>query len=134
MDGAGGDADALPRELFADRRLAVPLLFELPDARTHPFREDDPAASDAEEEGGAAGSEPSDAEGEDSTSTEQHGSWEQDTQDLGEISGVRGSTHRDGETGPVPSEPDAPSDIDSAEEAQRAARAALQRWTSSASE
>jgi len=96
--------------------------------------EDDPAASDAEEAGDAEGSEPSGTEGEDSTSTEQHGSWEQDTQDLGEISGVRGSTHRDGETGPVSSEPDAPSDIDSAEEAQRAARAALQRWTNSASE
>src|SRR5690606_21903598 len=58
---------------------------------------------------------------------------EEVTQDLTEISGVRGSNHdgtavRDAPVG------EQASDIDSAEEAQRAARAALQRWTNSASE
>lgn len=65
-------------------------------------------------------------------------SWDQPTQDLGEISGVRGSStlraeasgDADAGTGPITQ----PSDLDSAAEAQRAARAALQRWTSSDSE
>src|SRR5690606_38495376 len=59
---------------------------------------------------------------------------EEITQDLTEISGVRGSNH----DRPARPEADAaqhqPSDIDSAQEAQRAARAALQRWTNSSSE
>src|SRR5690606_28952578 len=57
---------------------------------------------------------------------------EEVTQDLTEISGVRGSNH-DGTVRDAPVGEQA-SDIDSAEEAQRAARAALQRWTNSASE
>ncbi|WP_417554234.1 phosphotransferase [Microbacterium sp.] len=58
--------------------------------------------------------------------------WDAPTQDLAEVGLVRGSTHgSDTESAPVAEQP---SDIDSAEEAQRAARAALQRWTSSDSE
>ncbi len=63
-------------------------------------------------------------------------SWETPTQDLSEISGVRGSATHD--TAPASSQPGEPDDADgeadSEDEAQRAARAALQRWTSSASE
>lgn len=67
-----------------------------------------------------------------------HASWEEPTQDLTEISGVRGSSHGAGDS-PMPdprTEPGqpGPADVDSAEEAQRAARAALQRWTRSDSE
>ncbi|MFD5224973.1 phosphotransferase [Microbacterium sp. NPDC058342] len=58
-----------------------------------------------------------------------HDSWEEPTQDLTEVSGMRGSSPAARADGSEP-----PSDIDSAEEAQRAARAALQRWTNSASE
>ncbi|MFC7790021.1 phosphotransferase [Microbacterium sp. MAHUQ-60] len=59
---------------------------------------------------------------------------EEITQDLTGISGVRGSNH-DGAARTEPDPPEhQPSDIDSAEEAQRAARAALQRWTNSSSE
>ncbi|WP_193598450.1 phosphotransferase [Microbacterium sp. YJN-G] len=62
--------------------------------------------------------------------------WEQPTQDLSDIAGVRGSNHSvpQAETGTDDASAAQPSDIDSAEEAQRAARAALQRWTNSASE
>ncbi|QMU97703.1 hypothetical protein FVO59_11110 [Microbacterium esteraromaticum] len=73
-----------------------------------------------------------------------HGSWDEPTQDLTEISGVRGSGHdsasqteADAPSGSRPergADDSAPSDLDSADEAQRAARAALQRWTSSDSE
>lgn len=93
--------------------------------------------------------------------TELHGHWEEPTQDLtdqAEVSGLRGSTHdshwnksADGSasdaasTSPRADDPprardgdgaseEHPDDIDSAEEAQRAARAALQRWTNSGSE
>lgn len=69
-------------------------------------------------------------------------SEEQVTQDLTEISGMRGSDHGASTQRPdvaaaadATAAPDAQrSDIDSAEEAQRAARAALQRWTNSSSE
>jgi hypothetical protein len=60
-------------------------------------------------------------------------SAEEVTQDLTEISGVRGSSHVGAPRHDAPT-PEQPSDIDSAEEAQRAARAALQRWTNSSSE
>ncbi|MGF2948529.1 phosphotransferase [Microbacterium alcoholitolerans] len=76
-----------------------------------------------------------------------HPSWEEPTQDLSEVSGVRGSTHEaldeesdasEGAPGPFgardSSEDDAHTGLDPAEEAQRAARAALQRWSSSDSE
>ncbi|MDT0156720.1 phosphotransferase [Microbacterium sp. ARD32] len=74
--------------------------------------------------------------------TEAHPSWDEPTQDLSEVSTVRGGAGRErsGVEHPAGERPDAqsqsapPSDIDSAEEAQRAARAALQRWTNSASE
>lgn len=60
--------------------------------------------------------------------------WDEPTQDLTEIGprGSAGSTDR----GAIADDAAAgsPSDLDSAAEAQRAARAALQRWTSSASE
>jgi hypothetical protein len=57
---------------------------------------------------------------------------EETTQDLTGISGVRGSNHD--ATARHETAEQQPSDIDSAEEAQRAARAALQRWTNSSSE
>ncbi|MFD5215709.1 phosphotransferase [Microbacterium sp. NPDC058345] len=59
------------------------------------------------------------------------GDEEQETQDLTEISGVRGSS-----PGSSRRTPDRQADADIApeDEAQRAARAALQRWTSSSSE
>lgn len=60
--------------------------------------------------------------------------WEQPTQDLSEISGVRGSSHGAGEADAAGADDDRASDMDSADEAQRAARAALQRWTRSDSE
>lgn len=60
-------------------------------------------------------------------------SAEEVTQDLTEISGVRGSSHVGTPRHDAPTA-EQPSDIDSAEEAQRAARAALQRWTNSSSE
>ncbi|MGX1793820.1 phosphotransferase [Microbacterium sp. NPDC055312] len=75
-----------------------------------------------------------------------HASWEEPTQDLTDIAGVRGSTRSaDGVAAPgdagraadsdqpesADSDPDSDSDSD---EAQRAARAALQRWTRSDSE
>lgn len=74
-----------------------------------------------------------------------HPSWEEPTQDLSEVSGVRGSTHaameddsdaRAGESARAggSSPQSARDDLDPAEEAQRAARAALQRWSSSDSE
>jgi len=50
------------------------------------------------------------------------------TQDLSELGEPHSSTHSDGRSATEPS------DLDSAAEAQRAARAALQRWTSSDSE
>jgi aminoglycoside phosphotransferase (APT) family kinase protein len=56
------------------------------------------------------------------------------TQDLTGISGVRGSNHDASGRPETPTPEHQPSDIDSAEEAQRAARAALQRWTNSSSE
>ncbi|WP_309127982.1 phosphotransferase [Microbacterium sp.] len=65
---------------------------------------------------------------------EELGGGEQATQDLTEVSGVRGSA---GASAPVRSTPatDAPdTDLAPEDEAQRAARAALQRWTSSSSE
>ena len=62
-------------------------------------------------------------------------SWDEATQDLTEISGVRGSSdHSDGSARTHAAGDAAPSDMDSADEAQRAARAALQRWTRSDSE
>lgn len=62
-------------------------------------------------------------------------SEEEITQDLTEISGTRGSNHDDASTRTETAATEhQPSDIDSAEEAQRAARAALQRWTNSSSE
>ncbi|MEJ1087359.1 phosphotransferase [Microbacterium sp. Mu-80] len=90
-------------------------------------------------------SEDTDAEDTDDRSDAHGGApaaWEEPTQDLTEISGVRGSTHGDArETSSAAAGSDADdgaatgsSDLDSAEEAQRAARAALQRWTSSDSE
>ncbi|WP_307366866.1 hypothetical protein [Microbacterium sp. W4I4] len=62
------------------------------------------------------------------------GSSEEVTQDLTGISGVRGSDHDGADRQDAPAPEHQPSDIDSAEEAQRAARAALQRWTNSSSE
>lgn len=59
--------------------------------------------------------------------------WDAPTQDLTEVGGVRGSTHGSTGSAAAPAA-EQPSDIDSAAEAQRAARAALQRWTSSDSE
>lgn len=59
---------------------------------------------------------------------------EEVTQDLTGISGVRGSNHDGADRQDAPAPDHQPSDIDSAEEAQRAARAALQRWTNSSSE
>ena len=76
-------------------------------------------------------------------SHEEHGSWEESTQDLSEVSGVRGSTRTDAKPSDADASPSSirdaddsthGSDLDSAEEAQRAARAALQRWTNSDSE
>lgn len=67
--------------------------------------------------------------------------WDTPTQDLSEVSGVRGSSR--GPSGSTETASDsetdaddgsAGSDLDSANEAQRAARAALQRWTRSDSE
>ncbi|MEV7620273.1 phosphotransferase [Microbacterium sp. NPDC089321] len=65
----------------------------------------------------------------------QPASWDEATQDLTDVSGVRGSSHHSDESVRTRPAPDpAPSDMDSADEAQRAARAALQRWTRSDSE
>ncbi|WP_309067045.1 phosphotransferase [Microbacterium sp.] len=64
--------------------------------------------------------------------------WEEPTQDLTDVSGVRGSGSRGPDRTPsgTDAQPsgDTDADGDSEDEAQRAARAALQRWTSSASE
>lgn len=72
-----------------------------------------------------------------------HASWDEPTQDLTDVAGVRGSTHdgydghdgtsaRDAE-GAAGTDQPASAETDS-DEAQRAARAALQRWTRSDSE
>jgi len=119
---------------------------DVDDAGGEDVATDDAATDpDAEEigEGGAAatGAAPSDA-GDARTGQP----WEAPTQDLTDISGTRGSAHsattperadavkRAETSGHADAESEQPSDIDSAEEAQRAARAALQRWTSSSSE
>lgn len=63
------------------------------------------------------------------------GLWDEPTQDLSEVGGPRGSTRSTDDAAAAPAAGvGSPSDLDSAAEAQRAARAALQRWTSSASE
>lgn len=102
--------------------------------------DDDASAS----EGEADGAPQADADDEHAASDEgdasaqpadsPHESWEEPTQDLTEISGVRGSTHAGGATASAQPDASAEQAGDPAEEAQRAARAALQRWTNSDSE
>ncbi|MEV7631344.1 phosphotransferase [Microbacterium sp. NPDC089318] len=102
----------------------------------------DGVAYDGVADEGVSSDEPSDhrSQPEDDVERVPSRAWDQPTQDLTEISGVRGSSHRaegstrgGSETG---ADDDGPgrSDMDSADEAQRAARAALQRWTRSDSE
>ncbi|UNK69757.1 hypothetical protein [Microbacterium sp. H1-D42] len=104
-----------------------------------------PEAEDAEQDESPADADaPDDAEAADDVpsadAVAENPSWEDPTQDLTEISGVRGSGHdaatpiAEAESDAVDDDQERPSDLDSAEEAQRAARAALQRWTSSDSE
>ncbi|GAA3927847.1 phosphotransferase [Microbacterium soli] len=96
--------------------------------------------AEAEDDSTAAEEEPSaDAASAESDAAPQADPAGEPTQDLTEISAVRGSAHdhrgTEAEGGADVSAPDGrASDLDSAAEAQRAARAALQRWTSSASE
>lgn len=66
--------------------------------------------------------------------TEEHGDWQQPTQDLTEVSGVRGSTGATAQSAAERARETTDADPSPEDEAQRAARAALQRWTSSSSE
>jgi aminoglycoside phosphotransferase (APT) family kinase protein len=118
-----------PEDLWLDEEAATS---EHPDAagRTDDGDESEPAEGDAR---AASGTTASQADTAALSDAGESAAWDAPTQDLTEVSGVRGSTHSS--TGPVAaSAAEQPSDIDSAEEAQRAARAALQRWTSSDSE
>ena len=107
------------------------------DASGEDDQTDADAQSDDDAEAEAAPSAESaaadDAAAVDATDADEHHSWEDPTEDLSEISTVRGSS-RTGEAlkAQEPSEPEPV--VDPAEEAQRAARAALQRWTNSDSE
>lgn len=84
------------------------------------------------------------ADGEASRTQEQgdtaHASWEQPTQDLSDVAGVRGSTRVDDgsaaatDAGAAAAADRSASPDPDSDEAQRAARAALQRWTRSDSE
>lgn len=93
--------------------------------------EDDVTDGSATDDASAESDDESPAESESSEVREAHGLEEQETQDLTEISGVRGSTpgarHVEQDVQPE-------SDLAPEDEAQRAARAALQRWTNSSSE
>lgn len=104
---------------------------------------DDAADDDEAEEGKADDTEAastSDAQDDSPRAAgDDHQAWEDPTQDLSEISGVRGSTHDavadESDAGARGSaQAESPGDLDPAEEAQRAARAALQRWSNSDSE
>jgi aminoglycoside phosphotransferase (APT) family kinase protein len=89
--------------------------------------------SDRDETGAIDAS--ADHQGDRTTTGSVPASWDEATQDLTEVSGVRGSSHHpDGSAETRTADDPAPSDLDSADEAQRAARAALQRWTRSDSE
>lgn len=118
-----------PEDLWLDEEAATS---DHPDTtgRTDDGDESEPAEGDAR---AASGTTASQADTAALSDAGESAAWDAPTQDLTEVSGVRGSTHSS--TGPVAaSAAEQPSDIDSAEEAQRAARAALQRWTSSDSE
>jgi aminoglycoside phosphotransferase (APT) family kinase protein len=118
-----------PEDLWLDEEAATS---DRPDAagRTDDGDESESAERDAR---AASGTTASQADAAALSDAGESAAWDAPTQDLTEVSGVRGSTHSS--TGPVAaSAAEQPSDIDSAEEAQRAARAALQRWTSSDSE
>jgi aminoglycoside phosphotransferase (APT) family kinase protein len=112
--------------------------------QTDAYRPEDLWQDDQEDDAddGSSSDEPSDGESPAADDVERvsHTTWDEPTQDLTEISGVRGSSPRaDDATEPgsatgTDDDGSARSDIDSADEAQRAARAALQRWTRSDSE
>ena len=108
-DAATGEAAAAQSDDAAEG--------DRPDGSTHAAESSDSAAS--------TGSSAEAAE------AVEHHSWDDATEDLTEISGVRGSSRGPG-VPPTPAEPEPA--VDPAEEAQRAARAALQRWTNSDSE
>lgn len=100
--------------------------------------------ADSADEGGAAAGEGEAGDGgradesadSESAAPAEHHSWDDATEDLTEVSAVRGSSSAgpagedDGASAATEPEPQ----IDPAEEAQRAARAALHRWTNSDSE
>ena len=121
------EAPAVDTSMETDAYRPEQLWVEAEETDTADEADAEPADADAEAEdadGEAAASDP-DATGP---------SWEDATEDLSDISGVRGSSGSPSRPAPETATAESDTPIDASEEAQRAARAALQRWTNSGTE